>query len=79
MSVTYFVRGGGASWAVIELHTDNREEVVADGLSVIEAEILCVMKIEDTHKPVSPPAGEPQVDDKHEKNRAPVRQLAFKF
>ena len=44
MSATYFVRGGGVSWAVIELHTDKREEIVADGLSLIEAEILCVMK-----------------------------------
>jgi hypothetical protein len=69
MSVTYFVRGGGANWVVIELHTDNREEIVADGLSPIEAEILCVMEIENIPRP-APPAGEPQVDDHPKKSGA---------
>ena len=33
MPVAYFVRGGGASWAVIKLYPDNREEIVAGELS----------------------------------------------
>ena len=39
MPVAYFVRGGGVSWSVIKLYPDNREEIVAEKLSLIEAEI----------------------------------------
>lgn len=78
MSFTYFVRGGGASWAVIKLYLDNHEKIVADGLSLIEAEILCSMRLEDIPSP-APPAGLPKVDEKREQKRAPVWQLAFKF
>src|SRR4051812_35219236 len=37
----YFIRRRGDGCAVIRLHTDNREEVVQDDLTLIEAEILC--------------------------------------
>ena len=42
----YFIRGSGESWAVIKLYPDDREEIVHSGLGRIEAEILCVMKLE---------------------------------
>jgi hypothetical protein len=79
MLVAYFVRGGGANWAVIKLYPDNREEIVADGLSLIEAEILCAMKIEDIPRPMSSAVGEFTVDTTREKKRGPARQLALKF
>ena len=47
MSVAYFIRRSGDDCAVIKLHPDNREQVVQDGLTLIEAEILCVTLIED--------------------------------
>ena len=47
MPVAYFIRGGGESWAVIELHPDNREKVVAAGLSLKEAEAICMSKLEE--------------------------------
>ena len=39
MPVAYFIRRCGNVCAVIELQPDNREEIVQDGLSPIEAEI----------------------------------------
>jgi hypothetical protein len=47
MSVAYFIRRSGDICAVIRLYADNREEVVQDDLSLIEAEILCEAKIAD--------------------------------
>jgi hypothetical protein len=47
MSIAYLIRRRGNVCAVVELHADNREEVVQDGLSPIEAEILCAAKIAD--------------------------------
>jgi len=44
--IAYFIRGCGESWAVIKLYPDNREEVVQSDLTLLEAEILCAMKIE---------------------------------
>ena len=79
MPVAYFVRGSGASWSVIKLYPDNQEEIVADDLSLSEAEILCAMKIEDIPRPPFSAGGELPIDDKREKKRAPARQLAFKF
>jgi hypothetical protein len=37
----------GKVCAVVELQVDNREEVVQDGLTPIEAEILCAAKMAD--------------------------------
>jgi hypothetical protein len=53
--IAYFIRRSGDDCAVIKLHPDNREEVIQDGLTLIEAEILCVMKIEDIPKPAALP------------------------
>lgn len=45
--LAYFMRRRGDVCAVIKLYPDNREEVIQDGLSPIEAEILCETKIAD--------------------------------
>jgi hypothetical protein len=59
VAVAYFIRRRGDVCAVIELHAGDREEVVQDGLSPIEAEILCAAKIADlpgaaAQQPVAP-------------------------
>ena len=45
--MAYFIRRRGDSCAVIGLYPDNREEIVQDKLTVIEAEILCAAKMAD--------------------------------
>jgi hypothetical protein len=55
MPAAYFIRRSGGVCAVIKLHADNREEVVQDGLSAIEAEILCEAKIADLPRAVAHP------------------------
>ena len=78
MGVAYFVRGAGESWAVVRLFTDDREEIVADGLSQIEAEILCAMKLEDLPRTATG-GEEPLADDTAPPRAKRARQLAFKF
>jgi hypothetical protein len=67
---------------VIKLHPDNWEEVVQDGLSQIEAEILCEAKIADMQRPATLPAsGDDPTESlrNNTRNRRPSRQLALKF
>jgi len=45
--VAYFIHRSGESCSIIKLYADNWEEVVQDGLSPIEAEILCEAKSAD--------------------------------
>ena len=76
--VAYFIRRSGSGCAVIKLYPDDCEEVVQDGLSLIEAEILCATKIADIPRP----AARPSADAKPpiaEPRRIDARQLAFKF
>jgi hypothetical protein len=54
--VAYFIRRSRDACAVVKLYPDDREEIVQDGLSLIEAEILCAMKIEDLPRPPAPHA-----------------------
>jgi hypothetical protein len=80
--VAYFIRRSGDVCAVIKLHPDNREEVIQDGLSPIEAEILCVAKIEDI--PRGPAQLIPEVHSVEPvstgtKRRRTPKQLALKF
>jgi hypothetical protein len=44
--MAYFLRRGVVECAVIALHPDDREEVIATGLAIGDAEDLCVSKIE---------------------------------
>src|SRR5271154_2545701 len=51
--ISYFIRQSGDVCAVIGLHPDNREEVVQSGLSLPEAEILCITKMARLPKPAA--------------------------
>jgi hypothetical protein len=83
MSVAYFIRRAGDVCSVIKLYADNRKEVYQDGLTLIEAEILCVTLIEDIPKRATPQ--EPESDQSPVESGAPKRrnarprQLTFKF
>jgi hypothetical protein len=63
---------------VIKLYPDNREEVVQEGLSPIEAKILCAAKIEDLPRRAPAPSDDATVSTEpvssSTKNRQP-RQL----
>jgi delta 1-pyrroline-5-carboxylate dehydrogenase len=50
----YFIRRSSDGCSVIKLHSDNEEEVVQSGLTLLEAEILCAAKIADLPKPAAP-------------------------
>jgi hypothetical protein len=79
MSVAYFIRRRGNDRAVIKLHADNREEVVQDGLTPIEAEILCAARIADLPRAeAQQPVALVKSEDVTPKPRA-ARQLALKF
>ena len=81
MSVAYFIRRRGNVCAVIELHADNREEVVQDGLTPIEAEILCAAKMADLPRVAASEHGtvvEPETSTPEPEPRT-ARQLALKF
>jgi hypothetical protein len=53
---------------------------VQDGLSLLEAEVLCAMKIADISRPATPPAPGPGPEPRvGAKRRRDARQLALKF
>jgi hypothetical protein len=61
---------------VIALHPDDREEIIADGLAIGDAEDLCVSKIE-ARRAAPATACQPRVPAQIKKHGG--RQLAFKF
>jgi hypothetical protein len=69
------LRRSGDVCSVIKLFPDNREEVVQDGMTLIEAEILCAMKIDDLPRGAAV-AGELPLEEPGPKR---PRQLRFKF
>jgi hypothetical protein len=73
--VAYFIRRHGDECSVIKLLADNREEVVQDGMTLIEAEILCAMKIDDLPRGAAA-AGELPLEEPRPKR---PRQLSLKF
>jgi hypothetical protein len=77
----YFIRRSGGDCAVIAVHANDREEVIASGLSTGEAEELCVGRIEalrDAAPELPLAAARPQpVATAEKKPRG--RQLAFRF
>jgi hypothetical protein len=84
--LAYFIRRNADGCSVIELHPDNSEEVVQSGLTLIEAEILCAMRIADLPKPAAPQAQPAPSEDGDDpapppcvKTRRDIRQLALKF
>jgi hypothetical protein len=75
--IAYFIRRSGDDCAVIGLHPDDREQVVASGLAFREAEDLCAIRIEETHAAAPAPLHNPGA---LRSRRAPTpRQLALKF
>jgi hypothetical protein len=78
--IAYFMRRSSDGCSVIKLHPDNEEEVVQSGLTLLEAEILCVAKIADLPKFAAPQAchGDPTLRQLV-KPRRDVRQLALKL
>jgi hypothetical protein len=81
--VAYFIRRAGDDCAVIALDAGDREEIIADGLAIGDAEDLCVSKIEALRvtaaATASVSAGEvqPRVPARIKKHGG--RQLAFNF
>jgi hypothetical protein len=79
--VAYFIRCSGDQCHVIELQPGDRETAIADRLSLVDAEDLCVSKIEAPRKaaPAASPVGaEPApAVPKLKKHGGP--QLAFRF
>jgi hypothetical protein len=74
--VAYFIRRTAGGCPVIDLDAGDRETVVQDGLSPIEAEILCATKIADIPPPAPgpDPKPRPRIATKGE-----ARQLALEF
>jgi hypothetical protein len=67
---------------VIALHPDDREETIASGLPLADAEDLCVSKIDQMRPaPATPSAGgdEPQPRPPPRMKKPSGRQLVFKF
>jgi hypothetical protein len=79
VSVACFIRRRGDVCAVIKLYPDNREEVVQDGLSPIEAEIQCEAKIADLPRGVARRSGAPAEPENATPKPRDARQLALKF
>ena len=77
----YFIRRSGEDCAVIALHLDEREEVIADGLAIGDAEDLCVKKIEALRSaaPALPLADARTAPAAPNKKKHGGRQLAFTF
>lgn len=71
-----------ASWrhlCGIELHADDREEVVEDGLSLVEAEIPCLAKMGDIPRPAAEQALEAAEPENEKPKRRQARQLEMKL
>jgi hypothetical protein len=75
--MAYFVRRSRDGCAVIGLHPDHREAIIASGLALTEAEDLCVRKIDEMRGPAPPPSDDRGPDRIIRRRNA--RQLAFKF
>jgi hypothetical protein len=81
MSIAYFIRRRDNVCTVVKVHADNREEIIQDGLSPIEAEILCVAKIEDPPRPQTQLIPQEQATgpvDTGTKRHRPPQQLVLK-
>jgi hypothetical protein len=65
--------------SVIELLPEDREGVVHDGLSPIEAEIPCEMKVAEMPRATIAPAPNIEETGRAEQTRRRNRQLAPKF
>jgi hypothetical protein len=81
-AVAFFIRRSRDGCSVIELHPDDREQVVESGLALADAENLCGRKMDEMRRAAMPlsldlphdPGPRPEL-----KPRRGARQLAFKF
>jgi hypothetical protein len=80
VTVAYFIRRAALGCAVVELGSDDRERIVQDGMSLLEAEILCAAKIADIQLPAPAQDFDHDVEPRHriERRRDP-RQLTLRF
>jgi len=80
--MAYFIRRTGNECAVIALHPDDREETIASGLPLADAEDLCVSKIDQMRPAPATPSvdgDEPQPPPPSRLKKHGRRQLVFKF
>jgi hypothetical protein len=77
--VAYFVRRSREGCSVIELHTDDREEIVESGLALADAENLCARKIDDMRIAGAPDSLDLLEPGPRQQMKRRTRQLAFKF
>jgi hypothetical protein len=80
--MAYFIRRSGHECAVIALHPDDREETIASGLALADAEDLCVSKLDQMRPAPATPSvggGEPQLRPPQRMKKHGGRQLVFKF
>jgi hypothetical protein len=78
--MAYFIRRCGDEYSVIEIHPDDREETVASGLLIGDAEDLCARKIEAARRAAAPlPMSLKEGPQPSVNRRRSARQLAFKF
>jgi hypothetical protein len=77
--MAYFIRRNGRDCAVIQLHPDDREEVIASGLAIGDAEDLYISRIEALRRTAlaSPVEAAPAPHRRRREHGA--RQLAFRF
>jgi hypothetical protein len=72
----YFIRRRGDECSIVKLHPDGHEEILEQGLTLVEAETLYFICI---GKPVREGAASDEVDAEEAPVRRRPRQLAFKF
>jgi hypothetical protein len=77
--MAYFIRRSGDDCAVIALHPDDREETIASGMAMGDAEDLCVSKIEAMGTAGVPASLTPAPAPRPRSGKHGARQLAFRF
>jgi hypothetical protein len=72
----YFIRRRGEECAIVKLTADGREEILEHGLTLVEAETLYFICIDE---PVHEPSAPDIAADERRTGRRRPGQLAFKF
>jgi hypothetical protein len=75
--LAYCVRRSPDGCVVVELHPGDREQILASGLAIADAEDPCIRKIDELRGAVLPLSEDPAPD--RSTRRRKVRQLAFKL
>jgi hypothetical protein len=77
--MAYFIRRSGDDCAVIALDPDDREETIASGLAIGDAEDLCASKIEALRTAGGPASLAPAPAPRLRLGKHGGRQMAFRF